>query len=201
MRTNWRTVALASLSALTVISAAHRHRSGGEIHSASRGKFSLQEIARRTDDFCRAIDVRVDKRTIVPCQTRAFRPDGTVQHIWRMDFMDAAGRNQACMNWDADTGELMYVSRQARRTAGEQVHAIQRSEADQLARLWMGKTGIARRGRVWSQVGTPKRTKFEWRSHWRSGDWMVTLHIDSSTGDLMLARAWRLIGRPLRAAA
>lgn len=196
MRVNRGTLAMAGLSVLTLVAGSPQIRRGEAARPEAHGRHSVEELRKRTVEVCRTLDNRQEPHTIIPCAALSSHSDGAIQHVLRMDCLNAAGESIATCVWDADTAELLYVSNQAAKVRKRGGTALDERQAVDLGRIWMTKLGVAQRGARWTLSGAPRRMEYDWRFWWQSGDWIVSLFIDAKSGDLKVARARRASWRP-----
>src|SRR5690242_429620 len=80
-------------------------RSGG--HDV--GRYSAQQVVRMASVMNRLVGSSGEKISVSPLEIPL--EDGNAIRYWQADLVDATGREAGHVTWDANTGEVMMVSR------------------------------------------------------------------------------------------
>ncbi len=173
------------LAAITLAGIAFVGRSCVSAHAARHGRISATEIVRSAERLGR---IAVPKTGVIYTNVEGrclWRQSRVVGMIWCAQSTDARGDDLAYTVWDAETGEPLLASIQARQAdTGE---PIARRSALREAGYWLRQLEPGRSAARWKLNGTAEALGDIWRVPCRSADRQAIITIDRSSGDLITA--------------
>jgi hypothetical protein len=107
------------------------------------------------------------------------------RHIWVIECADVRGEYLAELEWDADSGDLLKVTRST--PARTRKPEMNRVEAIWTVRTWIETLGMASGSTHWSLARQPVHFGGIWRTYWRAGARLAVVCVDARSGELVNA--------------
>jgi hypothetical protein len=149
------------------------------------GRYTPQQIVRRTQALCRALDPRADSLSYTPIrQALDDQPP-----IWSVEGSDASGNCVMNFLWDANTGQLRVFGRQLPRSDVVRSPLKTRHAAEHNAWQWLCTLGIAAERPHWRLTSLRLKSGGNWATKWQAEDRVANIIVNEN-GELLLASAW-----------
>ncbi len=183
----FRLAAIAGLSLLLTVRIAQVQRTRHEA-AAPHGRYTVDQIIARSLPLCGAISRSTDSLRLTACPLCAWAL-GKAQPMWMVDAVDDHDGFRAHLLWDADTGELISISRPGDWIAPpDNRRTLQRNEVRRLTSSWLTTLGMSEVATGWRPDSLTHSNEDTWRVEWRSRTHCAEVIIDSHTGELIMAQ-------------
>ncbi|SRR5258708_1365906 len=183
-----RAVAAANAAALLALfSAGTQAKLSQNRDATSFGNTTQGQILDKTDRLCREIIPITHPANLKADKLTSYGRNGAPRHFWTVDCYNS-NSDLVHVCWNADSGEMTWVSRQTDEVGPWPPAAISRSSGIRFARYWLLRLEIPKAGENWRVAGSPELVEYRWRINCVSGKRTATIVIDAATGDLVTAK-------------
>jgi hypothetical protein len=165
------------------------------------GHYTSQQIIDRTLPLCQSILGTTDGLRLATNPIQTSTPDGRTRLWWRVDGFEARGTRLVSFLWEAQTGELAFVTNNIRLSVSASTKTWtedqRKAQAAWLSYRWLHGLGIAQEGSRWWLTREPARSSTRsvvWSTRWRSGDRKAQVQVEVGSGLLVSAKSWPLSG-------
>lgn len=149
----------------------------------SFGRVTLCEIRSRLRDLT-LVSLLPGDSSISISHQKSYTRQGGIRRFWDADCSDRAGNCACHLRWDADTGELVTLSRKAA-TPSVGVADVTRRDAISLTCRLLRLRGIGIPGERWTLSNAPLVRGNVWHINVKSLNRMAYLSIDKHTDQVL----------------
>lgn len=150
------------------------------------GRLTAQESLDRSEPICRTLAPQAD-----PFSLSAEPLPDSAQHGWGVTCREAAGREIAHLDWNADTGRIERVGSAAATWNRSRKPMLTRAEAVERAWSWLCALQWADAGAPWRVIGQPSLGRQNgvenWVVTWAGRGYRATLQLEAHSGTLQSA--------------
>jgi hypothetical protein len=164
------------------------------------GRYTARQIVDQTLPLCRTLQPEADRFALSIEHTLGTDPRGKPWRFWDVEYTDKTGAYLAKFTWDAQTGELDWVSHRISEVLARPpafashtrpwTEGQTRARAAWLGYRWLCRLGFAEAGSRWRLTKAPEPTPGTdaWFTLWRSGERVVFVNVNVISGELVYAQ-------------
>ena len=159
------------------------------VAAVQHGRFMDREILARSAALCAVTVPDAGPLTIAAEPALHVSPDRAARRSWAVQAVDAASADVSHMNWDADSGALLMVSRRGESSTVRPDRPHTKRHIVEHGLTWVRATAPEGEAR-WALDGRPQRTAGVWRVQYRSADRRARVTMNAYNGQMSTVEYW-----------